>query len=159
MIYSDTEYQKALQQIADSDKYFESEGKKLSKKGYSVEEIERLLSPSMSIMEDLKNDIDWYERMKRGDLGTGDLEYLGRMLIGLRIASGLTQKELANCLEISGEEVIRNEQNEYHGIRISQAQEILDLFAVRMKIQTGVPLKREQVLNTKALLTENENVR
>jgi len=36
MIYSDTEYQKALQQITDSDKYFESERKKLPKKAEHV---------------------------------------------------------------------------------------------------------------------------
>jgi transcriptional regulator with XRE-family HTH domain len=54
------------------------------------------------------------------------LTQIGRLLIALRIAQWLTQRELAARLGISESLVSRDERNEYHGITVERAQRILD---------------------------------
>jgi transcriptional regulator with XRE-family HTH domain len=54
------------------------------------------------------------------------LTEIGRLLITLRIAQGLTQRELAARLDISESLVSRDERNEYHGLTVERAQWIPD---------------------------------
>src|SRR5262245_34676360 len=51
---------------------------------------------------------------------------IGRLLIALRIANGLTQRELARRLGVDESQVSRDERNEYYGITVERAQRILD---------------------------------
>ncbi len=44
----------------------------------------------------------------------------------MRIANGLSQKELAERLGVSEAQVSRDERNEYHGITVDRAQRVLD---------------------------------
>ena len=46
---------------------------------------------------------------------------IGRLLIALWIAKGLTQRELAERLEVSETQVSRDERNEYHGVTRAKA--------------------------------------
>ena len=69
--------------------------------------------------------------MRRGELGTlTSLTSIGRWLIGVRIAKGLSQKELAELLGVSEAQVSRDERNEYHGITVERAQHILQTMEV-----------------------------
>ena len=53
------------------------------------EEAERALEPMISFRDGLREEIETYERMRRGDLSVlHDLRSVGRWLIGARIAKG-----------------------------------------------------------------------
>jgi transcriptional regulator with XRE-family HTH domain len=56
-------------------------------------------------------------------------------LIGVRIAKGLSQKELAELLGVSEAQVSRDERNEYHGITVERAQYILQKMGVQINLE------------------------
>jgi len=93
-----------------------------------------------SFHEQLKEEVEAYERMKRRDFGSlYRLTSIGRWLIGLRIAKGWTQAELAKRLDVSQAQVSRDENNEYHGITVERAQKILEVFDTRIRIEMENP--------------------
>ena len=51
---------------------------------------------------------------------------MGTLLIALRTANGLSQKDLAQKLDVSEAQVSRDERNEYHGITVERAKRVLD---------------------------------
>lgn len=53
--------------------------------------------------------------------------------MALRIARGLTQRELAERLSVHESQVSRDERNDYHGITVERATRVLDALSVRMK--------------------------
>jgi len=130
MIYTEAEYKRALKQLEKNENFYTAEKKRLTADGLKPIEIDRLLSPSMSMnLEDLKNDIAWYEQAKKGKfLPLAGIESLGKALIALRISSGLTQDEFAKKLNVSQKQVSRDEINEYHGISVDRAAAILRAF-------------------------------
>ena len=56
--------------------------------------------------------------------------------MALRIAKGLTQRELAEHLGVHQSQVSRDERNEYHGITLERARRILH--AMNVDVQTAV---------------------
>jgi ribosome-binding protein aMBF1 (putative translation factor) len=96
-------------------------------RGLSDEEVERALGPVLFFRAQLEEEMEWYERVRRRDFEIIDnLSAVGKLLIALRIASGLSQKDLAQKLGVSEAQVSRDERNEYHGITVERAQKILD---------------------------------
>jgi division/cell wall cluster transcriptional repressor MraZ len=77
-----------------------------------------------------------------------NLHGLGQVLIGVRIARGMTQRELARRLGVDETMVSRDERNEYHGISLERAQRVLDALheSFAMTVEERVPPAREQVL-------------
>ena len=101
--------------------------------GLDDDEVKRALDPLRSFHLQLDEEVQGYERLKRGDLGELlNLHGLGRTLVALRIAKGLTQRELANRLGVHESQVSRDERNEYHGITVERASRLLDAISVRM---------------------------
>lgn len=79
----------------------------------------------------LVEEVQSYERLKRGDLDEiMNLHGIGRALVALRIALGLTQRELANRLNVDESQVSRDERNDYHGVTVDRASRILDVLGV-----------------------------
>jgi transcriptional regulator with XRE-family HTH domain len=62
-----------------------------------------------------------------------NLDGLGRLLIGLRIAQGMSQRALAEILDVHESQVSRDEVNEYHGITVKRAHRILEALGVELK--------------------------
>jgi len=66
------------------------------------------MNPLRSFNLQLEEEVEAYERLKRRDLGElENLHGLGRMLVALRIALGLTQRELAQRLGVNESQVSR----------------------------------------------------
>ena len=79
----------------------------------------------------LEEEVEGYEKLKRGDLGEfKNLHGIGRALVALRIALGLSQRDLSQKLELHESQVSRDERNEYHGITLDRASRILDALGV-----------------------------
>ena len=66
------------------------------------------------------------------DFALINLHGVGRLLISLRIYSGLTQRDLAARLGIHESQVSRDERNEYHGITVGRATRILEILGARV---------------------------
>lgn len=133
MIRTEREYQAMVKRLDEDINYIEQQRKHFEEMGLGEEQITRALQPALSFHEQLKEEVEYYERIKRGDFeALENLAGLGRLLIGLRIALGMTQSELAKRLSVSEAQVSRDERNEYYGISIEKAQRILDALNVRV---------------------------
>jgi DNA-directed RNA polymerase specialized sigma subunit len=137
VIRSESEYQEALRRLTQDQKFAEEQRAALQARGLSREEIQRAMEPLLSFQAQLQDEVAWYERVRRRDFGTiSNLTEIGRLLIALRIANGLTQRELADRLGVSEAQVSRDERNEYHGVSVERAQRVLD--ALNEKVTAGV---------------------
>jgi transcriptional regulator with XRE-family HTH domain len=136
MIRTENEYRKALEQLKGDANYIQQQREHLESIGIVGEKLERAMQPALSFHEQLKEEVETYEQMRRGELGTlTSLTNIGRWLIGVRIAKGLSQKELAERLDVSEAQVSRDERNEYHGVTVERAQYILQKMGVRLNLE------------------------
>ena len=127
MIRSEKEYREALERLRKDEEVLALQKEKLEGLGLSEEEVRRALEPMLSFRAQLEEEVEWFERVRRRDFGvTRDLSAVGTLLIALRIANGLSQRELAEKLGVSEAQVSRDERNEYHGITVDRAQRVLD---------------------------------
>jgi DNA-binding XRE family transcriptional regulator len=109
--------------------------------GLGPDEVKRAIDPLRAFHEQLVEEVDSYDRLKRGDIAEiTNLHGLGYALVALRIALGLTQRELAERLGVHESQVSRDERNEYNNISIDRASRILDALGVRMRSAFEQPL-------------------
>jgi ribosome-binding protein aMBF1 (putative translation factor) len=87
------------------------------------------------------------ERLKRGEFE--DLENFrgfGHLLISLRIAKGVSQRELTKRLSVHESQVSRDERNEYFGITLERAIKILDALNVRLHTKVEIEPPRAMAM-------------
>ncbi|WP_299430036.1 helix-turn-helix transcriptional regulator [uncultured Meiothermus sp.] len=139
MIRTENEYRKALEQLKNDAEYLHRQREHLRSIGLKGDQLERAMQPALSFHAQLSEEVAIYEQMRRGELGTlSDLTQIGRWLVGVRIAKGLTQRELAERLGVSEAQVSRDERNEYHGITVERAQMILQKMGVELRLEAEV---------------------
>jgi ribosome-binding protein aMBF1 (putative translation factor) len=127
MIRSESEYHEALRRVEHDREIARQQQEALGAAGLSPEEIDHAMQPLRSFQAQLQEEVAWYESVRSGTLPPiRRLTDLGRLLTALRIAQGLTQRQLAEQLNVAESVVSRDERNEYHGITIERAQRILD---------------------------------
>jgi DNA-binding XRE family transcriptional regulator len=144
MIRSEQEYRKALDRLEQDLVVLKEQKTQLEELGLKGEELARALQPMQSFHEQLREEVEMYERMKRGDLGAlRNLTSIGRWLIGVRIAKGLTQQQLAERLGVAPSQVSRDETNDYYGISVDRAQRILEALGVRFEAHLTEPVVDE----------------
>jgi hypothetical protein len=144
MIRNDAEYREAARRLKEEQQQLEEQRVRLEEMNLTPEQVKRALDPLRSFHLQLSEELSAYERLKRGDLGQMlNLHGLGRSLIALRIARGLTQRQLAELLGVHESQVSRDERNDYHGITVERAQRILDALGARMKstLELELPLE------------------
>jgi DNA-binding Xre family transcriptional regulator len=127
MIRNEREYKEALSRLERDGETIAAQRRTLIDRGLSGEEVERAMGPMLSFNAQLEEEVEWYERVRRRDFEVVDnLSAVGALLIALRIANDLSQKELANRLGVSEAQVSRDERNEYRGVTVERAQRVLD---------------------------------
>ena len=95
--------------------------------GLSPEHVEICMAPHLTMQDQMQGELDWYDRARRGDIiPLPTLRRIGLSLIALRLANGLTQRQLAERLGVNEAQVSKDEKNEYHGISVERAQRIVD---------------------------------
>jgi ribosome-binding protein aMBF1 (putative translation factor) len=147
MIRNETEYQEASTRLAEERNRLAEHRARLRQTGLSEEEIKRVTDPMESFHLQLQEEVESYERLKRGEFE--DLENLrgfGHLLISLRIAQGMSQRELAKRLNVHESQVSRDERNEYFGITLERAIRILDALNVRLHTKVEMQPPREMAL-------------
>jgi len=139
MIRNETEYQEAVLRLAEERKRLADHRVRLKEAGLKEEEIKRVIDPMESFHLQLKEEVDGYERLKRGEFEDLDnLRGFGHLLISLRIAQGISQRELARRLEVHESQVSRDERNDYFGITLERAIRVLDALNVHLKTKVEI---------------------
>jgi DNA-directed RNA polymerase specialized sigma subunit len=137
MIRNESEYQEAVKRLREEASRLKEQKSRLEEMDLAKEKIKRALDPVRSFHEQLKEEVSSYEHLKRGEFDElHNFEGLGRLLVALRIAQGLTQRELAERLGVHESQVSRDERNEYHGITVERANRILG--ALHVDVRTTV---------------------
>jgi ribosome-binding protein aMBF1 (putative translation factor) len=134
MIRSEIEYKAAVARFNEQQRLLDGQQEKLKQAGLGSDEIKRVTDPIQSFRHQLLEEIESYERLKRGDFGEiRDLRDVGQLLIAVRIYRGFSQRELAERLGVHESQVSRDERNEYHGITVERAARILELLSVKLR--------------------------
>lgn len=133
VIRTDKEFTAMKERLLQDEKLIKIQREELTKMGLTEEQIDRVIEPTICFYEQLKEDVAYYERIKRGEFDALENFFgLGKILIGARIALGLSQCDLANRLGVSEAQVSKDERNEYHGITVEKAQRILDALGIKL---------------------------
>ena len=139
MIRNENEYQQAIARIDAERKRLDEHVEAWKEQGFTSEQVAKLREPLESFHMQLVEEVQSYERLKRGQFSElENLHGLGQTLIGLRIARGMTQRELAQRLGVNETTVSRDERNEYHGITVDRAKRVLDALGVRLMTRVEV---------------------
>lgn len=133
MIRTEGEYKRAVARVREEKLRLNEYADSLKAQGLSQDDIEQLMAPVEAFHEQLVDEVGAYERLKNGDLGElGNLRGLPLVLIGLRIACGVTQRELAKLLGVAESQVSRDERNEYRGVTVEKASRIFDVLDAKL---------------------------
>ena len=133
MIRSDSEYRAAVARLEEARMRLAENRANLIETGLGAAHLERALDPLRSFQLKLEEEIESYGRLQRGDVGELlNLHGLGHMLVALRVARGLTQRELASRLGVHESQVSRDERNQYHGVTVERASRVLDAMGVQL---------------------------
>lgn len=125
MIKTDSEYKYTKELIRRREEAFIESARDLAARGYTPEEVAKLHEPMRTFHMGMVEELEFYERLKRGDIGAVQgIGALGKLLISLRIAAGITQRELARRMDVHESQVSRDEYNDYHGITLGRAENI-----------------------------------
>jgi DNA-directed RNA polymerase specialized sigma subunit len=134
MIRNETEYREAVARLKEERERLKTHRRTLRDAGLSEEEVKRVCDPMESFHLQLKEEVQSYERLSRGEFGAfQNLHGIGQLLVGLRLAQGLSQRELAQRLGVHESQVSRDERNEYYNITLERASRILDALGVELK--------------------------
>jgi ribosome-binding protein aMBF1 (putative translation factor) len=146
MIRNESEYKEAVARLAEERNRLTEHRERLKEAGLSEEEIKRVIDPMESFHLQLAEEVESFERLKRGEFEElYNLRGFGHLLISLRIARGISQRELAKRLEVHESQVSRDERNEYFGITLERAVKVLDALGVRLRTKVEIDDPRQMV--------------
>uniref|UniRef100_E6Q7N0 HTH cro/C1-type domain-containing protein n=1 Tax=mine drainage metagenome TaxID=410659 RepID=E6Q7N0_9ZZZZ len=147
MIKTDKAYNTAVRRLKDDDAHLSAKREALVHEGLSDEQIDRVLEAEVSFHLQLREEVEWYDSVRRGDFqAVTNLQEVGRLLIALRIASGVSQRDLAAMLNVHESLVSRDERHEYYGITLQRAQEIIDALSGRIEIVLRPPTEGRELV-------------
>jgi DNA-directed RNA polymerase specialized sigma subunit len=127
MIRTDTEYEQALTRLLDEKKRLSEHESAMKDAGLDASQLKRAMDPLRSFIMQLEEEVEAYERMRRGSFETiRNLGGLGQLLIAARIFARLSQRELAQRLGVHESQVSRDERNEYRTVTVDRANRILE---------------------------------
>lgn len=127
MIRDENEYRQGVERLAAERERMAEQERVLRDMGMGDEEVKRVLDPVRSFHAQLAEEVAAYERLRRGEFGEiHNLSGLGHLLVSLRIAKRLSQRELAERLGVDPSQVCRDERNEYRGVTLERATRVLE---------------------------------
>jgi ribosome-binding protein aMBF1 (putative translation factor) len=134
MLRTDKDYEEAVARLeAEKERLLQYE-QELREMDLTDEQVQRAMAPQWSFHAQLVEEVESYERLKRGEFSAlKNFEGLGQLLIALRIYKGFTQSQLAQTLGIDASQISRDERHEYHGITVERASRILEALGVELQ--------------------------
>jgi DNA-directed RNA polymerase specialized sigma subunit len=133
MIRNENEYQVAVGRLRDEAARLAEQERVLREKGLTDEQLKNALDPMRSFHLQLKEEVEAYERLRRGEFDLlHNLGGLGRLLVSLRVFKGVSQRELAERLGVHESQVSRDERNEYRGVTLERAGRVLEALGAEL---------------------------
>jgi DNA-directed RNA polymerase specialized sigma subunit len=127
MIKTESAYRQAVEKLKQDREFIKEQTKKFQDMGLEESHINLAIQPYTSFHEQLKEEVEYYEHIKRGEFEPViNLKTIGKTLIAYRIYLGLSQQELAEKLNVSPSQVSRDERNEYFGATIERIQCVME---------------------------------
>lgn len=92
-------------------------------------------------LKDLSSEIEEFEKLRKQQHLSFTNENLPKSIIALRIASGYTQKELADQIGVAEQQIQRYEQQEYGKVKFERVIQIIRVLARKCELnfQLGEP--------------------
>ena len=139
MIKNEPAYQKAVEKLKQDQEFITSEKHRFEKLGLNSEQINMAIQPLISFHEQLKAEVEYYEKIKRGSFNPiYKFTDIGKTLIAYRIYLGMTQAELANKLGVSESQVSRDERHEYYGATTEKIETVMEAMGMKATINIEV---------------------
>lgn len=146
MIKTQREYEQSRQTLEEWRASGERLRASLEAAGLTPEHIELAMAGHLTMQDQMEGELAWYENARNGKIWPlPNLTSIGLSLIALRLARGLTQRQLAERLGVNEAQVSKDEKNEYHGISVERAQRIIDALdgSVTVTVSPERPAKTE----------------
>ena len=141
MILTENEYHKTLIRLEKDKEVIAQQKTNMTQLGLDEEQIEKAIQPSLCFYNQMTEEVEVYEKLRRGDIEPiNNITHIGRLLIGSRIALNMSQNDLAEKLGVSPAVISRDERNEYHGVTVEKAQRIFEALGVQITIKIDGPL-------------------
>lgn len=135
VIRSDAELEETRSQLDEQEARLLSYRRELEADGLPAADVEQALAPLRLFADQLRESVREYERVRRGRLPPiGSLEELGGALVALRLATGLTQRELASRLAVHESQISRDEKTNYQGVTIERASRVLEALGAKLEV-------------------------
>lgn len=132
MIKTEAAYKKSLLKLREDQVFIQKEKDRYREMGLSEEQVQIAIEPQISFHEQLSEEIEYYEKIKRGEFEhIINFTNFGRTLIAYRIYIGMSQQELANKMGVPDSQVSRDERNEYYGVTKERIQNVMDAMGMR----------------------------
>jgi transcriptional regulator with XRE-family HTH domain len=137
MIRNMREYNVTLERIEDFAKQIRAATDSLRQERFVDADIAVATAPVRQLLDELVWERELYDRLRTEGLAAvpsyppGER---GKALIAIRIARGLSQRELADALGVSQAQVSRDESNEYRGITNERYARVLDALGVEEQV-------------------------
>jgi len=138
MLRTEKELEGAKKQLSKLNELYETQMTELQGKGLSKKQAEESLSSSFTYAKQCQEEIDLYERLKKGELPPEDhFSSLGRYFVAARIARKMTQRQLAERLNVKESAVSRDERNEYHGMSTDKMYKVAAVLGLKVLVQAS----------------------
>lgn len=139
MIKNEAAYQKALEKLRQDKEFIKSEKLRFKEMGLNDEQINMAIDPLISFHEQLKEEVEYYEKIKRGEFNP-ILKFtdIGKNLIAYRIYLNMTQAELARRLDVSEAQISRDERNEYYGATTEKIEAVMSAMGMKAIINIEI---------------------
>ncbi len=135
MIKNELAYQKAVEKLKQDQEFINNEKNRFEKMGLTPEQTKMAIQPLISFHEQLKAEVEYYEKIKRGSFNPiYKFTDIGKTLIAYRIYLGMTQAELANKLGVSESQVSRDERHEYYGATTEKIETVMEAMGMKATI-------------------------
>ncbi len=142
MFKNEAEYQMALTRIETDKQAAIRQYEQFAAQGLTKQDIEEAMQPLLCFHAQLVDEVRWYERIVARDFSSlEDLDALGRLLIAIRLADGISQEQLAQRLGVPLAQVIQDERDEYYGFTLQEIDPVIR--ALNARISTRVEPETE----------------
>lgn len=105
-------------------------------------ELQRAMREGLeSQLQELREEVEEYDALRSGKVTSFEFNTLADVPIGLikaRIARGLTQKQLADSLNLKEQQIQRYESTLYEGAGLTRIQEVADLLGIHESVKLEI---------------------